>query len=405
MATDETVSAEQKTNPENLVEEAQHFVHQYLLNYLPAKYVFHNYDHAEEVAEVCEDLAEQAGLSDKEKEQLQLAAWFHDVGYTQNEDGHERHSAAIARQFLEERAVDEANIRQVEKLIQSTRQEVEPQTELEKILHDANYAFLGRKRFDRRGQLLRMERENVEGREYTAYDWNKKLLDLQMRVKYYTPYAHETFSKRRNKNIAEFKEDMVKARKTTVRKKTGKDFGRGVDTVYRVTLRNHINLSSIADGKANMIISINTLVLSILITAGGAGVSISQLSVQENLKFLLPILVLMVTSLSAIIFAVFSAIPKVSGGEFTDEQVRKHEVSLLYFGNFLKLDKDEFVEYLRDLKQDQEVLYDDLSRDLYNLGMVLRKKYRLLTIAYRLFVGGLALSVVVFLVSFLILSW
>ena len=224
-----------------------------------------------------------------------------------------------------------------------------------------------------------------------------------MDTKFLTPEAHEAFASRKNKNIAEQRDKIRKARKTTIQKKTGKDFGRGVDTIYRVTLRNHINLSSIADGKANMIISINTLVLSILITAGSAGFSISPANFEENLEYILPVLLLMVTSLMAITFAVFSAIPKVSGQDFTDEDVKKHNVSLLYFGNFLSLPKEQFVGYLRDLKEDQEVLYDDLSRDLYNLGLVLKKKYRLLTYAYRTFVGGgLVISFLVFVFTFLL---
>jgi hypothetical protein len=164
-----------------------------------------------------------------------------------------------------------------------------------------------------------------------------------------------------------------------------------------------MNLSSIADGKANMIISINTLVLSILITAASAGFSMTDIGQSGNLKFAIPIIVLMVTSLTAIIFGVLSAMPKVSGQEFSLEDVREHKVSILYFGNFLKIGKGEFVDYLRELKEDQEILYDDLSRDLYNLGAVLRKKYRLLSIAYRVFVGGLALSVLTFLVTFFVL--
>jgi hypothetical protein len=213
----------------------------------------------------------------------------------------------------------------------------------------------------------------------------------------------EAYSKRKNKNIASQRESLIDARKIATRKKTGKDFGRGVDTIYRVTLRNHINLSSIADGKANMIISINTLVLSILITATSAGFGFSEDYFIQNRRFIFPVLLLMLTSLLAITFAVFSAIPKVSGQEFTEEDVKSHKVSLLYFGNFLKIPKEEFVGYLRDLKHDQEVLYDDLSRDLYNLGAVLSKKYRLLTIYYRLFVGGLGLSFLVFIIGFLLL--
>ncbi|MDX1667106.1 MAG: DUF5706 domain-containing protein, partial [Saprospiraceae bacterium] len=298
---------------------------------------------------------------------------------------------------------DEEMMQKVERLILSTTPGRDPETTLEKILHDANWSFLGRKRFERRGRLLRLEIENTEGKKYDLYDWSKKMLDMQVGKKFYTAWAVDEYSKRKNKNIAQQREYIVKARKRTIRKKTGKNFGRGVDTVYRVTLRNHINLSSIADGKANMIISINTVILSILITVGSAGFSMQSLSIDENLKFIIPILVLMLGSLTAIVFAVLSAIPKVSGARLNKADLLKEEASLLYFGNFLQLEKEEFVKYLRDLKEDQEVLYDDLSRDLYNLGKVLNKKYRLLTIAYRTFVIGLAASVLSMLAVILLI--
>ena len=386
-----------------LLQDARNHVYNYLAENLPPQYVFHDYDHAEEVAEISRRLAKKAALEEEEALQLQLAAWFHDVGYSGGEEGHEERSAALARQFLSEKGIEEQHIQQIEQLIRSTRHENVPATPLEKILHDANYSFLGRKRFERRGQLLRLEEEQLAGEKYTILEWNRKLLDMQISTKFHTIWAQETFSRRKNKNIASHKENLAKARKATIRKQTGKDFGRGVDTIYRVTLRNHINLSSIADGKANMIISINTLVLSILITAASAGISLSQLTIGENLKFVVPIFMLMLTSLTAITFAVFSAMPKVSGQDFTEEDVREHRVSLLYFGNFLKIPKDDFVHYLQGLKEDQAILYDDLSRDLYNLGQVLQKKYLLLTYAYRVFVGGLALSFIAFLAAFLLL--
>lgn len=385
-----------------LFEAAEAFIYQHLADELPPRYVFHDFNHAKECAEVARELTEEADLPEEERAALVLSAWFHDTGYTGGEEEHEQRSAALAQRFLEEQKAEAIDQDLVKGLILSTREGEKPGTKLEQWLHDAHYSYLGRKRFERRGQLLRLEREALEGTTFTTHEWERHLLELQLDTKFLTPEAHDAFASRKNKNIASQRDKIRKARKTTIRKKTGKDFGRGVDTVYRVTLRNHINLSSIADGKANMIISINTLVLSILITAGSASFSLSPTSIQENLEYILPVLILMLTSLSAITFAVFSAIPKVSGQEFTDEDVRNHNVSLLYFGNFLSLPKKEFVTYLRDLKEDQEVLYDDLSRDLYNLGLVLRKKYRLLTYAYRTFVGGLVLSFLVFLFTLLL---
>lgn len=389
-------------NQEELLAKMDTFVYHYLREYLPVERVFHDYDHAREVAEVALELSEKAELSSDERFCLVTAGWFHDTGYVKGEEGHEGRSATLADEFLRKHDVSEKQIATVRQLILSTHPDQTPQSLLESLLHDANYAFLGRKRFERRANLLRLEEEYIHGTAYTLLEWQQYLLDLQMKTRFYSRQAYELFSKRQNKNMAALKEDLRKGQKQAIRKKTGKDFGRGVDTVYRVTLRNHINLSSIADGKANMIISINTLVLSILITASSAGFSLTELELASNLKFVLPVLTLMLSSLSAIIFAVLSAIPKVSGQSFSPEDVKKHRVSLLYFGNFLKLQKEDFVDYLRDLKKDQEILYDDLSRDLYNLGAVLDKKYRMLSIAYRIFVGGLALSFVVFLVTFFV---
>jgi hypothetical protein len=141
-------------------------------------------------------------------------------------------------------------------------------------------------------------------------------------------------------------------------------------------------------------------VLSILITAGTAGLSIESLSLANNLDLVIPIFLLMLSSLTAIVFAVLSAIPKVSGAplEFESGGVDPRKVNLLFFGNFLRLDKEDYVAHLRELKKDQELLYDDLARDLYNLGVVLQKKYRLLTVAYRVFIGGLVVSVMAFLI-------
>ena len=54
------------------------------------------------------------------------------------------------------------------------------------------------------------------------------------------------------------------------------------------------------------------------------------------------------------------------------------------------------------MKLDQSALYDDLARDLYDLGQVMHKKYLLLTISYNTLVGGLALAVLSFLTVYLL---
>ena len=387
-----------KTN--KLQAAVESYVRKELLTHLPSTYLFHNFEHAREVVGVVQKLAKSSDLSSSEREDLVLAAWFHDLGYIRQRKQHQQASAALARQFLEDKGYEEERIVRIEQLIQSSQATEEPSDLSERILHDARWSFLGRKRFFRKGRLLLLENEQVDGLSYTQQERQKILLDLQLETPFYTPWANERYYARRIKNISSQRENFLKAQEKTRRRKTGKNFGRGIDTLYRITLRNHINLSSIADGKANMIISINTLVLSILVTAGTAGLSMENLTMASNFYIVAPIIVLMFSSLLAIIFAVLSAIPKVEGTNFAEQDIRQHKVSLLFFGNFLQLDKEKYVDHLRVLKKDQELLYDDLTRDLYNLGKVLKKKYTLLTMAYRIFMGGLITTVVVFLLAY-----
>jgi hypothetical protein len=389
----------------DLLQEADNYVRQQILEKLPKTYLFHNYEHTAEVVNAAKKLAKLANLEDEQEFVLLAAATFHDVGYVEGHKNHEAHSARIAETFLKEKEVDQRLIKKISKLILSSGEDIPPQTDVEKIFHDAGWSFLGRKRFFRRGQLLEMEMEQIKEKNISKKKWNRYLLDLQMNTSFLTPYALEAFGNRKNKNTAKQQEALADSRKKSIRKKTGKNFGRGIDTLYRITLRNHINLSSIADGKANMIISINTLVLSIMLTAGTAGLSIESVSLSKNLNLIIPILLLMLSSLAAIIFAVLSAIPKVSGApqEFEKGSLDARKVNLLFFGNFLRLGKEDYVTHLRELKKDQELLYDDLARDLYNLGVVLQKKYQLLTVAYRVFIGGLVLSVIAFLIMTIII--
>lgn len=387
--------------PEDILPAADAYVQAYLQEHLPSSFLFHNYEHAIEVVEVCKKLAKAAALDKKKKDYLLLAAWFQDTGYTKGEENHEANSVNIAQAFLEKQGWTAENIKVVEQLIMSTKKGAALATDLEKILYDANWSFLGRKRFFDRSKLLRLEIEQLQNSRFSAKGWNKFLLDLQLETGYKTPWGQSFYLSRKRKNLSVQAENHRKAKEKTVRNKTGKNFGRGIDTLYRITLRNHLNLSSIADGKANMIISINTLVLSILITAGTALFSMGdQGMIQWNIIIIAPIGILMLSSLAAIVFAILSAMPKVEGARFTMEEVKNHKVSLLFFGNFLQLDRNAYVQFLRNLKKDQELIYDDLSRDLYNLGQILQKKYRLLTIAYRIFMAGLLLSVLVFVLFY-----
>lgn len=167
---------------------------------------------------------------------------------------------------------------------------------------------------------------------------------------------------------------------------------RGAQTYFRVVYRNHINLSAIADNKANIMISVNSILISVLITF------LSYRNIAETQPMvLLPVIIFLVTGLVSLVAAVLSARPKITKlneGITLDERPVK---GLAFFGNFVHLPLDRFTTEMDDMFRNGERLYETLSQDLYHLGSVLDKKYRYLTISYNIFMVGLIVTVCLFL--------
>lgn len=181
-------------------------------------------------------------------------------------------------------------------------------------------------------------------------------------------------------------EDEPKKKKD--KKKLGSS--RGIETMFRTTYRVHMDLSSLADTKANIMISINGLIISITIA------SISP-KIDANPWLLLPTSILLLACLVSVVHAILAARPRVSSSLIDLESFKQRKGNLLFFGHYASLNEDEFVEGMKDLMADQEALYTNMIRDIYGLGSVLDKKFRLLQRAYTVFMWGLSLGILGFI--------
>lgn len=404
-----STTLEEKEKKQNPIAISRKHLAEWFAKHMPTAYVYHNYHFTRETVESVQKVAGKSknDISEEDFTALSLAAWFQFTGMAETEalTGYQETSARIASAFLEKLGLEQEQLKKVSALILSTRRDVTPSTPVEEIYHDGIHLITGRKSFFKKADLLRLEEEQLRGEPYTEQEWSERVISWLVETHFYTPYARKKYGKRKLEHLAKQKKNNVKAEQNTLKKVTGKNMGRGIDTLYRTGFRNHINLSRIADGKANMMISINTIVLSILLAISGAGLSFIENFFYDSPGFALPVLILLLSSLTALVFAVFSAKPSVTTYKLKQSfDPNSSDTNLLYFGNFLQLNKEDFVDYMSNLKIDQEQLYNDLSRDLYNLGLVLRKKYRLLTISYNVFVGGLVLSVMVFLVIYILMA-
>lgn len=371
---------------------------------LAPKYLFHNFAYSTEIEGAVKVLLKNTELGKRTQDLLRIAGLFYPLGYISGHKKFRETSVEVLREWAKIEGVDLSSpdgnaadwILGVKGADQNSSLPV-------RLLHDACSNWLGRKRFDRRSNLLQLERDTIASKEGDPIKFGEDMQDLLLNFNYLTSAGKREYDTGRHRNVSRQQRENYTVEQNEVKARTGKNFGRGIDTMYRTAFRNHINLSRIADGKANMMISINTIILSIVITVSGASLSFFEDVFFENPEFLIPIISLLLSSLIAVVFAVFSARPNVTEYRVKkDKLIKSKEASLLYFGNFLKLEKKEFVEYMATMKLNQNALYDDLAKDLYDLGQVMHRKYLLLTISYNTFVGGLALAVISFLTVYLL---
>lgn len=165
---------------------------------------------------------------------------------------------------------------------------------------------------------------------------------------------------------------------------------RGVETMFRTSYRTHVDLSHLADNKANIMISINGIIISILIA------SIAP-KIDANPWLLVPTAVLLIGCVFSMIYSILAARPRVTSRVVDMDQIRSDEANILFFGNFISLDEEEYVEGMKEIIQQTDRLYTNMIRDLYGLGQVLDKKFRLLRTAYNLFMASLIVGVISFL--------
>lgn len=180
-------------------------------------------------------------------------------------------------------------------------------------------------------------------------------------------------------------------------KKEKKKFGsrRGIETLFRSAYRAHLDLTSLADAKANIMISINGLILSIILAAIAP-------KMDSNAWLFIPTVVMLVSCVLAIIFAVLAARPRGKAERnLTLDDVLKNDVNLLYFGNSSQLSEEDFLTGLTQMVQNTDDLYRNMMRDLYGMASVLSRKFALLRTSYTIFMFGISISVFAFIVVFM----
>ncbi len=386
----------------DLISKTEDFVFELFKKELDPSFLYHNYKHTERVLKSTRELIENCDVTDDEKQILELAALLHDTGYTQGTQDHEERSVEIATAFLNKQDVDKAIIDEVNKCIMATKFKDSPKTKLDKIIRDADSSHFGKEYFEEASEFLRKELELRNIKSYTAPEWREENIKvLAKKHQFYTDYALKNWEEIKNDNLGgllkdkrklkkKYKKEEMKAKYKAQYKNESPE--RGIQTFYRVALRNHIKLSDIADTKANILLSVNAIIISLVLAN-----LISKL--DNNAYLIYPTAIFTLFCVISMILSIIATRPNVTSGEFTKEDVKNKDVNLTFFGNFHKMKLVDFEWAITELLKDKEYVYKSLTKDLYFLGVVLERKYRILRITYTVFMIGIVVSVITFAVA------
>jgi predicted metal-dependent HD superfamily phosphohydrolase len=402
-----------------LLDEIKQYVTSFFHTHTNDKLIYHNLAHTENVVNAAIEIANHYRLSDQDYFVVVTAAWFHDIGYFIEPSRHEEKGAEEAAAFLKRQGIDETTIQTVGNCIKATRLPQDPHTLLEKIVADADLFHLGTSRFAELNKTMRKEFIALHGITISKEEWRVKTIRLLETHQYHTDYARLLLSDTKTKNLEKLKEkaaekDPILKPSTTftaaaqspqvqpkskslvlevddkTKRKNRPD--RGIETMFRITSGNHQRLSDMADSKAHIMISVNSIIISVLL-------SVLLKNLEQFPQYTIPAMTLLSVSLVTIVFAILATRPNIPKGTFTQTDINEKKVNLLFFGNFFKMSMDDYTSGMLQMMDDRDFLYRSLIKDVYSQGVVLGTKYQRLRISYNVFMYGLIVSVIAFAIA------
>ncbi len=173
---------------------------------------------------------------------------------------------------------------------------------------------------------------------------------------------------------------------------------RGRETLFRVAYQHQSKLIQIADYKANMNISLNTMIISAIIAIIGYGFVSGKL-VDLNTYMMVPVIGIIVACLVSLVFAIQAARPKLIRAKKIGDP--DHKSSLLFFGVIAGHSQADYIARMKELISSDQDMYEHMTIDLHNQGMILKRKYDLLLVSYQVLMYGFIFSVLLFLILLL----
>jgi len=394
------------------------FATDFITNKNPESVIYHNISYTHRLVSAVKEISEKENITEKEKELLITAAWIFGTGYYDAEifksnkifTGCMGCTHKVSDDFLKEN-LSEEDIAIVYSVLTNTKHPINPKNKLDFIFADALYMDFAREKGKKYVKKMYQELLIFNALKLGKRKWNDALISFLEDHTYYTDYGKSKLEPKKHHLIKDLKKDLkalvsiqnsalkkeldisdkeLKTLKSNLGKSNDVDI-RTVQTVFRNTSRNHYTLSTMVDRKANIMISINAIINSLII-GGLLGPTTTILDIK-----LIPVFILLTASSISIFYAILAINPNKTHGEFTEDDIRNRQGNLLYFGNFHNMSYRDYEWAMLEMITDKDYLYSSLIRDIYYLGEQLQKKHTNIRNSLSIFLVGTGISAIAFL--------
>jgi len=407
----------------NYLQEVELYVTKIVAEEFSEKIVFHDMEHIHHVISGVKRIAKSENVSDESKEIVLLAAWLYSLGFRNIQDSNKfkipydffesctLKSIDESKAYLDSIAYPKDKISQVVAVLSDASAKSTPQSILGKILADAITIEWSVKKSKKRINARYQEFLLLDIFQIGKKGYYQAMLEYLKNHTYFTTIGQTEFRPKKLELIKKIEKEQkgltqqqehllskelgiteqeVKKLKKSLKKASGRD-DRGIQTMFRTTSRNHYTLYQMVDRKANILISVNAIILSLII--GRILGSMESFCIHSA-----PLLFLTISSVISITFAVLSILPSKTHGEFSEEEVRSKRGNLLFFGNYHNMTFKDYNWGMLQMLNDSDYLYTSMIRDLYYFGQQLQVKYMKIRIALVVFIVGIALTSILFVI-------
>ena len=300
--------------------------------------IFHTFEHTENVVKRTKEIAGHYNVTEDEMLILFAAAWFHDTGHLFTDPSkHEEMSCEIMRRFMAGKVDDEKIIDQIEGCILATKFPRVPKNLLQQIICDADTYHFGTKDFKNTNKQAFKEHSLRTG-ETDRSKFNEETIAMLETHQFYTNYAKQLLNERKTKNMKKLQKKIAEPGQETqgeagtlagLEKDKSGLMSKGIQTMLRLTSENHLKLSDMADHKANILISVNAIIISVIL-----GVLLRKLDEEPYLT--IPTIIFLLVSVTTIVISILATRPKISGGTFTRKILSRRKQTFYFLEIFIR---------------------------------------------------------------------